>query len=337
VSRSPLVLVVAPCVVALSFLCGTARADDGSAASATSRPGNDDREGQALAVFQHGRELMAQKRYEEACHQFEESEKLDAGVGTLLNLGYCYEKLGKTASAWATYRDAAALAQEKGRLDWESAARERALRLESSLLRVVIEVQGQPAEEALNILVDGTPLPRSVWGQPAPLYPGQHEVRANAAHRRAWTITFEVNAEHVPTVVVPALDPDSSPEAVEEPPQRLVSAPARAVHTRRSAALALGGVGVAALGVSAILGLTAISTYHDADCNASRNCTQAGIDTTSRAYTEGNIATAAAVVGGAALVGGAILWFTGPSHRGGVEVQAAINGEMRGISVRGAW
>jgi hypothetical protein len=337
VSRSLLVLVVAPCVVALSCLCGMAQADDGSAANAANGQGIDGREGRALAVFQNGRELMAQKRYEEACHQFEESEKLDAGVGTLLNLGYCYEKLGKTASAWATYREAAALAQGKGRLEWESAARERASRLENSLLRVVIQVQGQTAEDTLSVLVDGTPLPRSVWGEPAPLYPGQHEVRANAAHRRPVTVTFEVNAEHVPTVVVPVLDPDASPDAVVEAPLRLTSASARAVYTRRSAALALGGVGVAALGVSAILGLTAISTYHDADCNALHQCTLAGGDTISRAYTEGNIATAAAAVGGVALVGAGILWFTGPSHRGGVEIQATIDGKMPGLSVRGTW
>jgi hypothetical protein len=337
VSRALLVLVVAPCFVALSCLCGMAQADDGIAASAANGQGIDGREGRALAVFQSGRELMAQKRYEEACHQFEESEKLDAGVGTLLNLGYCYEKLGKTASAWATYREAAALAQGKGRLEWESAARERASRLENSLLRVVIQVQGQTAEDTLSVLVDGTPLPRSVWGEPAPLYPGQHEVRANAAHRRPVTVTFEVNAEHVPTVVVPVLDPDASPDAVDEVPLPLTSAGARAVYSRRTAALALGGVGVAALGVSAILGLTAVSTYYSAECNAFHQCTLAGSDTISRAYTEGNIATGAAVAGGVALVGAGILWFTGPSHRSGVEVRATIDGKMPGVSIRGTW
>ena len=305
---------------------------DGGAATAASPHDDDGREARALAAFQRGRDGMAQKRYEEACREFEESQKLDPGVGTMLNLGYCYEKLGKTASAWATYREAAAAAQEEGRLDWETAARERVTRLESSLLRVVIQVQAQATGDTLNVLVDGTPLPKSVWGQAAPLYPGQHEVRANAADKREWTVTFEVNAEHVPTVIVPVLDAVPLPVAIAEPAPR----PTRTAHARRTAALVLGGAGVAALGVSAIMGLSAISTYQSADCEA-RACTPGGIDALSRSHTEGNIATVAVTVGAGALLGAAILWFVGPSPRGGIEIQAAIDGQTRGVLLRGAW
>jgi hypothetical protein len=316
----------APLLVAFSLFVGAASPHD-----------DDGREARALAVFQSGRELMAQKRYAEACHQFEESQKLDPGVGTMLNLGYCYEKLGKTASAWATYREAAAAAQETGRLAWESAARERVSRLEGSLLRVVIEVQPQTAGDTLNVLVDGTPLPRSVWGQPAPLYPGQHEVRAHAVDRRTWTVTFEVNAEHLPTVIVPVLDPVGPPEAVTESAQFRAGAPARAPDARRTAALVLGGVGVAALSVSAIFGVNAISTYQGADCNAARACTPAGTDALSRSHAEGNIATVAATAAGSALVGAAILWFAGPSSRRDIEIQATIDGNAPSVSLRGTW
>jgi hypothetical protein len=184
----------------------------------------------------------------------------------------------------------------------------------------------------LNVLVDGTPLPRSVWGQPAPFYPGQHEVRANAADKREWTVTFEVNAEHVPTVVVPVLDAAPLPIAIAEPAPR----PARTVNRRRTAALVLGGAGVAALGVGAIVGLSAISTYQSADCEA-RACTPGGIDALSRSHTEGNIATVAVTVGAGALLGAAILWFAGPSSREGIEIQGAIDGQTRGVLLRGAW
>jgi tetratricopeptide (TPR) repeat protein len=325
-------------LVAFSLFVGMAQAD-GGAASAASPHDDDGREARALVAFQSGRELMAQKRYAEACHQFEESQKLDPGVGTMLNLGYCYEKLGKTASAWATYRDAAAAAQEEGRLAWESAARERVARLEGSLLRVVIEVQPQTVSNTLNVLVDGTSLPKSVWGQPAPLYPGQHEVRAIAADRRTWTVTFEVNAEHVPTVIVPVLDPVGPPGAMAESAQFRASAPARGGNARRTAALVLGGVGVAALGVTTIFGSSAISTYQsaNADC-AAVGCGPAGHDAQVRAYNEGTVATVAAIGGGVALVGAAILWFAPPSTRwGGIEVQATLSGGTWGASLRGVW
>ena len=61
----------------------------------------------AEVLFDQGRKLMGQQRYEEAAHKLEQSESLDPGVGTLLNLADCYVHLGRTASAWATYRSAA--------------------------------------------------------------------------------------------------------------------------------------------------------------------------------------------------------------------------------------
>ena len=40
--------------------------------------------------------------------------RLDPGAGTLLNLGDCYEKSGRTASGWAAFREAVAVAHRTG-------------------------------------------------------------------------------------------------------------------------------------------------------------------------------------------------------------------------------
>src|SRR5690348_1000013 len=69
----------------------------------------------AEALFEEGRKLMAEGKVAEACPKFADSEQLDASSSTLLNLASCYEKLGRTASAWATYREAASLANANGR------------------------------------------------------------------------------------------------------------------------------------------------------------------------------------------------------------------------------
>ena len=84
----------------------------------------------AQALFDEARSLMNAGKFAEACPKFAESERLDPGAGTLLNLANCYEKGGQTASAWVTFKDAAAAADVKHRTDWSQRARERATALE---------------------------------------------------------------------------------------------------------------------------------------------------------------------------------------------------------------
>src|SRR5271156_4432999 len=101
----------------------------------------------AQALFEQARQLMADGKYAEACPKLAESERLDPGAGTLLNLGHCYEKNGQTASAGVTFKDAAAAADLKHRADWSARAKERAQDLEKTLSRLIIEV---PAEARVS-------------------------------------------------------------------------------------------------------------------------------------------------------------------------------------------
>ena len=87
----------------------------------------------AEAAFSEGQSLMKQGRFEEACRKLEASHALDPATGTLLNLGACYEKTGKTASAWLRYREAAASALAKGQREREEIARARVNALEPQL------------------------------------------------------------------------------------------------------------------------------------------------------------------------------------------------------------
>src|SRR5687767_15052938 len=53
----------------------------------------------ADAAFQEGRALMASGDLAAACARFEDSRRHEPAVGTELNLGECYERLGRLASA----------------------------------------------------------------------------------------------------------------------------------------------------------------------------------------------------------------------------------------------
>src|SRR5580704_7129436 len=72
----------------------------------------------AEALFAEGRRLVDAGDFANACPKFADSERLDPSVATLLNLGACYEKAGRTASAWATFREAISAAQAAKRDDY---------------------------------------------------------------------------------------------------------------------------------------------------------------------------------------------------------------------------
>jgi len=104
---------------ALVSLCGHhSRAEPIAAASASDRITSE-------VLFERGRSLFIEGRFMEACPLLEESQRLAPGIGVLLHLGACFEKLGKTASAWATFQEAADRAGAEGDKERESMARAR--------------------------------------------------------------------------------------------------------------------------------------------------------------------------------------------------------------------
>jgi serine/threonine-protein kinase len=106
----------------------------------------------ARTLFADARTLADAGHYEEACPKFEESRRLLAGVGTIYNLADCYEHVGRTASAWATFLDAAAAAASAGEGEREKVARTRAAALEPRLTR--LRIRTNPADSALPGLTD---------------------------------------------------------------------------------------------------------------------------------------------------------------------------------------
>jgi len=132
-----------------------ARADGASAAAAE-------------ALFSEGRRLMNAGDFANACPKFADSERLDPSVATLLNLGACYEKAGRTASAWATFRAAVSAAQAAKRDDYLSTAQKRASALEPTLSRVIIS-EKDTSVQGLEIKRDGVAVTQAEWGVPIPV------------------------------------------------------------------------------------------------------------------------------------------------------------------------
>jgi hypothetical protein len=285
----------------------------------------------ARALFNDARDLMKAGQYEQACPKLEAANKLYPGSGVLLNLGDCYEHLGKTASAWTEFGEAAFAADRAGRpVDKAEALRRQGI-LEPKLSRLVIRV----AKEAPGLVVkrDGSAIERGAWGAAVPVDPGKHEVSAEAGGFLPWSGTVTV-AEPGQTAALdvpelqPAPQPPPPPPTVAAPPAaRPEVAPPRYWTARRSASVAVAGVGLVGMGVGGLVGLVAKSKF---DSALGETGEQRHTDSLAAVRTS-DAATVVVSVGAVFLVGGLVFWLTAPD----APVQVGASGQ--GVLVHGSF
>lgn len=285
----------------------------------------------AEALFNQGRDLMTAGKFAEACPKFEASQQLDPGLGTMLNLAECYEKTGRTASAWAEYREAIPLARAAGSKARQDLATERAQALQERLSTLTIRaMSGEDSNAHLEVRRDGVALQEAELGSPIPVDPGEHVVEAVAPGKQAWSSKVQVaaNAAKV-SVEIPALQP-AAPGAATTPPTQNPATTTTTVTTppaadsgadpgapRRTAGLVLGGVGVVGIGLGAFFGLQASSKLSDAKGKCGDypyECGNEAKDLQSSAKSSATVSTVGFVAGGVLLAGGLVLYFTAPKR-----------------------
>jgi hypothetical protein len=313
----------------------------------------------ARALFAEGRSLMEDERYAEACPKLEESLRLDHGMGTQFNLAHCWEKLGRTASAWALFLDVAAAAKAGNQQQREAAARERAKALESRLTRLRIDVPNAPADAKIER--DGQDVGKAAWGMAVPVDPGTHVIRVSAAGKNTWSDEIEVPATSrtfsvtVPTLtdaVAPAPAPVSDIETAPSGPAPVeaeVEAPRDGGSNGANvAALVVGGVGLAAAATGTIFAIqsrsdnnAALELCHTPAANGMEGCQDESeqrrhtdlVEDAERGRMIGFIGIG---IGGAALITAVILYATadGPSGReAAVDVAPIWTADVRGAAL----
>jgi serine/threonine-protein kinase len=283
----------------------------------------------AEALFDQGVQLMKKNGFADACPKLEESERIDPAVGTLLYLGECYERVGKTASAWATFREAASLATTSNQADRARVAAGRAQDLESKLSRLSVELAPDVARiPGVAVKRGSQKIEPSLYGTPLPVDPGDYRIEVTAPGYETWSTPIKVEAGGASASVrVPALVKGSEPLAGEgdgptngsasnplpsEPPP----APAKAgLTTQQTLGLVAGGVGVIGLGLGTYFGVRAISKNSDAEtfCQGDGSVCQdqQGITLTDQAKRSATAANVAFVAGGVLVATGAVLYLTG--------------------------
>ena len=126
---------------------------------------------EAEALFREGKRLVKQGKLAEGCDKIAASEKLEASVGTLLNLGDCREKQGQLASAWAAFKEAEGLARRDGNDEKRLAeARRRSAALEPKLSSLEIDVQRRAP--GMTIKRGDDAIDPAAWNTAVPVDPG---------------------------------------------------------------------------------------------------------------------------------------------------------------------
>jgi hypothetical protein len=289
----------------------------------------------ATQLFKEGRALLDQGHVGPACRKLEESQRIDPGGGTLLNLALCHEREGRAATAWVEFTEALGLAKRDSRPQRIEFARVHIAQLEPVLSRLVIDVSAAADLPDLEVKRDGTFVGRAAWGSPIPIDPGDHVIEATAPGRAPWRQAVVIGARaDTQSVLVPALvdavaqdSPSSAPSAPVGRPAATPrpapevdassygssprdQAPATPAGVNAPAWIAL-GVGVAASGLGAYFALHANSLKDDADGNCPNDgCSALGATQNSDAIKFANFATASFAVGLVGFGVGAILFAT---------------------------
>ena len=274
----------------------------------------------AEALFKEGRALLDKGRIDEACELFMRSEQLDQGVGTLINIGECFERTKHYASAWGAFREAANLALKNN--DPRAAlARDKAARVEPRVARLTLKID--PSLPSASVTRNGVKVDAAAFNTSIPVDPGPQSIEVTAPNRKAWQGTLDLHEGEAGTLRIPNLEvlassetPAAAPVAPPKPPE---DTPTATTQSKVALGLELGGGLVLATGL--VFGALAISTWSSVEktCPNGKCATTADRDRLDgdqgRASTFAAVSTVTALVGGAALVTGIVLHLTAPSRR----------------------
>lgn len=317
------------CIVTSLLVASVARADEKTASAAA-----------AQQLFDEALKLMDAGSYAAACPKLARSQELAPSGGTLLNLGDCYEKNGQTASAWVSFRDAAARAATAGQKQAQAAALVRADALAPKLPHLTMTLAPGARVPGLEIKRDGQLVSNAELGIDVPIDAGLHKVEATAPGYVPWAKSVGV-VQGTPTerVVIPAL---------EARPVSVVAAPTvdpKVGDTQRTVGLLVAGGGLVAAGVGAVFGLKAFSTNDDAlahcrDAGDAKRCDPTGLSLTDEARTQAMLSTVLVTLGTAALAGGIVLYMIAPRAQattGKLIVTPYATASSGGLGLHTAW
>ncbi len=284
----------------------------------------------AEALSEQAHTLLDAGHVAQACAKFEASQALSHDLKTLFELGDCYERDGRTASAWHTFLEAQAVAQNQKDAEREQVATFRIAVLDPKLTRVMIVVPMTSRVPGLSVRLGSNTVSSLAWGSAIPVDPGTERVSASAKGYAPWTFDLDTSqaAGRRMRVNVPALNP----AAMANNDRR---------NAYRTAGVVTGSVGLAGLGAGAVF--NALSSHSDDAKTCVQGvlqCTPGKANNTSNGYA--NAAAVSFALGGALVATGVTLFVLAPAPDNKEQHALRIAARMAGTSggrlqLEGVW
>lgn len=286
---------------------------------------------QALAteLFNAGRDLLKERKYEEACPKLDESARLDPQVGTFARLAECREKLGELSEARRSWQRAQNLAKAKGDDRLELIERELK-RLDAMVPKLELRFSAPPPEQ-LSMRIGDLVMSDTAAGLPFPMDPGSQTLIVSAPGHVTRRVELEIPPGGGTTVVqVPVLEREKV--AVVAPPPRDT--------TQQTAAYVAGGVGATFLVAGAVLGIVTLQQKGMANDNCNDDtmtCNSEGVSANDTGAVIGPLSTLGFVLGAAGLATAAVLLWTDEDEQVAVSMPVGVGTSGAELAVKARW
>lgn len=167
----------------------------------------------AQTLVDGGKQLLEKDQVEEAFAKFIEANRLAQSPAALLGMAECFERTGKTASAWGALKKAEERARALGDAAVAEEVSRRVRELEPKLTKLKVVLKG--GGEAPSVRLDGVNI--ETWlGTAVPVDPGKHLLVALAPDKVTFSTAVELPVNGgTREVALPPLAP--RPPEPEEP------------------------------------------------------------------------------------------------------------------------
>jgi hypothetical protein len=303
-------------------------------------PPSEDQVEAGRELYKQARDLQRDGRLKEALERSLEAYRVAPTPVTAVLTALLLEGSGRLVEAREIARGVGGMPLSPRETDKGREARQQAAVVASSLDARIpkIAVAGQPSGAV--VLLDGKSLGMTDSSAWRGVDPGTHALVVRIGDKTCTSVHLTLGEGEERTIDLhdvaascPA-EPPVPPPTLPPPMAKQASvatvapaAPEESVegddgHTWRVGGIAVGAVGVVALGVGGVIAFTAKQDYDSvaSECPAA-GCSQSGYDARNDARFRGDVATVVIGVGAAAVVGGALMWWLAPrSTKAGVSV-----------------